>query len=168
MDTALEELCDVFQDEVERQHAVLGLLQSQLDAARLHDAPALELKTKALNSLIMEAKTAETRRLGAVQELVARYAMPVERQTMTELIAAIPEPYKSRLAHLQRHLRAILLETKSLVRESGIVIRASLRVADKYVRVVSEAFNAENSGYGAGGRDIGAHLRTAVLLDHRG
>ena len=81
MEKVLDELCEVLQDELERQENVLAVCRAQGQAARARDVAYLEAKAAALCSLIRETVNAEQERLRLVRAVVERLSDRVDEIT---------------------------------------------------------------------------------------
>jgi len=124
----LDALCDLFDDEADRQEAVLAISIAQGRAARAHDIAALEAKTQALTLLIREAAQQERDRIRLVTAVVAAYGLPWEKQTLSDLIETVPDPWKRRMAEFQERMVATLEQTRRVTRENRRYMRGTLKV----------------------------------------
>ncbi|MBI2423469.1 MAG: hypothetical protein HYV27_11630 [Candidatus Hydrogenedentes bacterium] len=163
MDLLLEALCDHFDDELERQQTILEVCRAQGHAARAHNRAALEDRAVALALLIQEATLAEKRRLELLRQLVDALNLPLERQTLSGLIAAIDHPWKLRMQEFQLQMRGTLAATKEIVRENNLVLRRSLRIVNQALSRVAPAWAGEQHYTHSGA----ANARTGVALPGR-
>ena len=168
MSHALEQLCSLLDEEVERQENVLAVVRGQGDAARVRNLAALESRTDALSALMADGIEAEARRIAVVIELVEAYALPVEEQTLTQLIVRAPEPWKHRLAEAQARLRSTVHETQRLVRANDNIIRRGLRSVQEVLESFSEQLGAGRPAYDARGVEYAGIATRPAMLDHRG
>lgn len=168
MKDILEALCDLFDDELERQENIFAILVAQASAARTHDIEFLEAKTEALTALIQEAIIDEQKRLCLMQKIVNQYQLPVERQTLTELILIAPDPWKTRMKDFQTRMCTLLEDTRTVVRKGNRAMRRSLKTVNEALAALLQCIPAEHA-YDQRGEDIG-HTATAVpnLIDQRG
>jgi len=166
MEKTLDRLCAHFEDELERQENVLALCNAQAEAARARDIECLEAKTAALSVLIQDAIDAERERLALVREIVDAYGLPVEQQTLSGLVATVPEPWKTRLADFQLRIRAVLEETRGVVRQNMPVLRRSLNVANE---ALSALHGQPDAGrYDGQGENREGALAGPNVIDRRG
>lgn len=164
----LERLCAHCDDEAERQETMLDVCRAQLAAARSHDIEQLEAKTAALFLLIKEEAEAEKGRLEILRSLVDRLGLPVQKQTLSFLISAVPEPWASRLAEFQTRFRTAISETQGTARESNRIIRKSLRVLDRAVAAAVRCSPLPPNAYDALGNDTATAVPHAAILDRSG
>ena len=165
MEDAFERLCEVLDAELERQELVLAVLRAQRNAMLARDVEYLEAKTEALGALVRDVHRAQEARLAVLGDVVAAMGLPVERQTMTGLIAAAQEPWKSRLRELQKQLRAAVRESSGLVRSNAVLLRRSMQVVNKCLDTLQQCEAAAE--YDARGGEP-ERPREAALIDQKG
>jgi len=168
LEEQLEALCDVFQDELDRQETLLSLTRSQGQAALMHDVEMIEAKTEAIQNLIRDAKEAEETRVRLVGQVVDSLRLPHEQQTLTHLIAASPEPWKRRMAEFQVRLREVLEDTRLAVRSNNLVMRRSLQIVNEALGVLVACVPASRGQYDARGEAAAAGVGSAAILDRKG
>lgn len=164
----LERLCTLFAEELERQETVLAVTTAQGLAVRAHDLEGLEAKTAALQVLIVETAAAEAERLCLVREIVDAFALPVERQTLSDLIEMVDEPYRSRLRHFQTRMRETLAQSRRVVRENSRIFRHSIKVLDGALDTLSPCILQEEGAYDQQGREPLRRRPEPSFIDHRG
>jgi len=108
----LAALCDLFEEELERQENLLALTKAQAAAAAARDVEALQARTRAIELLVVAAAEQEPARLRLVREIVDEYRLDPEQQTLSGLLQVAAEPWQARLAWLQRRLREVVSETQ--------------------------------------------------------
>ena len=168
MEKVLDELCQVLQDELERQENVLAVCRAQGQAARARDAAHLEAKAAALCSLIRETVNAEQERLRLVRAVVERFGLPEEEQTMSGLIAAAPEPWKSRMRDIQVRIQKVLADVRRVVQENNRVIRRCLGIVNESLVELGQYAPAGAGNYDARGSEGQPARAGTALLDQRG
>ncbi len=168
MDDLFTALCEIFDDELERQRNVLDVCLAQGAAARARDVEHLEAKTTALAILIQEAVEAEAHRMEVVQRLVEHYRLPVEQQTLSGLIAVAPEPWKSRMREFQTEIRKVLESVKSVARENDALIRQSIHHVNEALNTLAECVEKPRQGYNARGAKLGAAAIQPAMIDRQG
>jgi hypothetical protein len=136
MEHLWETLCDCLDEELERQHIVMAVCQAQRDALRAHEMEHMQAKTHALELLIHEASVAEKSRIRAVGALVCYLELPVERQTLTELVRIAPGPISRRLGELQRNLKELLAAIRAVVADTQDRLRIGREIADRTIRIL--------------------------------
>lgn len=168
IDRLLDRLCEHFDDELERQQNVLVVCRALGRGARVHDHEYLEAKTAALYVLLRQAVSAEQTRLALVRQVVDYYELCADEQTLSGLIAVVPEPWRQRMQEFQVLMRATLESTRCLVRENNRVMRRSLHVLNETLNALALCEPEQPGSYDERG-DGRARTRTApALIDHRG
>lgn len=168
LDDLLEDLCEVLEDDFDRQEDLLALCKAQGRAALEHDVELLEARTEAINALIADTTRGEAKRIALAAALVQHYRLPVEQQTLSDLINAAHEPWKQRLHEFQTRMRAVLAETREVVRANNGIIRRSARVVNEALDVLTLCAPAPKGEYDARGGERGAGMGTPAFLDQRG
>jgi hypothetical protein len=167
MDELLERLCAILDRELERQENVQGLCEAQQAAIRARCLPDIEARTAALQLLIKNAVQDELERHRVLHRLVALLELPAERQTLSDIICAVPEPWKARLQYYQARLQSVMHDTRHTVRDTSMVLRRSLRAVNQCLQVFQEA-GAWPPPYTEHGHEGPAARRPAVLINERG
>ncbi len=166
--TLLDNLCEYFDDELERQQNVLIVCRAIGQAARSQDLEYLEAKTEALQLLVQQAVAAEATRLVLVADVVAWYQLPEAEQTLTGLIARVPMPWEQRMREFQVLMRATLESTRRLVRENNMVLRRSMGIANKTLTAMALCQPDSHGQYNDQGSDTTRLRSTPTLIDQRG
>ncbi len=164
----LEHLCEHFDDELERQQNVLVVCRAMGQGARAQDHEYLEAKTAALHVLLRQAIAAEQVRLALVRAVVEHYALPADAQTLSGLIAAVPEPWHQRMQEFQVLMRATLETTRRLVRENNRVLRRSLYVVNQTLAAMALCEPGAAGAYDGTGGEIVRVQSMPALVDQRG
>jgi len=164
----LEQLTQLFDDELERQELVLAVCRAQGEAARAHDAPALEARTQSLAALMDDALAAERRRIGLLRGIVEHIGLPVELQTLTDLIRAVPDPWHRRMKEFQERIRATLTQTRAVVRENATYMRRSLKTFNQTIEGFTGEPVASAGSYTAEGDAPVRKTGTPAVIDARG
>ena len=168
MENMLDTLCEVLDEELERQENVLVVCQAQSEAVAAHDIEYLTSVTEALCVLVRDAKEAERRRLEVLRHVVEEYDLPKERQTLSALIAAVPDPWRRRLREFQTALRATVNETRDLLRRNWPSIRRSLRTVSDCLSALEPAESRLHQPYDVRGDAPLGSRREPAFVDQRG
>lgn len=168
MEQELEQLCILFDNDLERQENILAVCMAQGKAARAHDLEYLEAKTAALNALIRDAVDAERERLELVRRLVDAYQLTPERQTLSDLIAIAPDPWKTRLREFQTRMKHVLMDTRQVVHGNTQVIRRSLGVVNEAMKTLLDCLPSTPGNYDGKGEEIGSMAANPAMIDTRG
>ena len=164
----LDQLCDHFDEELERQQNVLVVCRALGRGARAHDYEYLEAKTGALNVLLRQAITAEQKRLTLVHRVVEYYHLAEADQTLSGLIRVVPEPWRLRMQEFQVLMRATLESTRRLVRENNRVMRRSLQVLNDTLSALALCEPNTPGNYTDQGAQQNRHRVAPALIDQRG
>ncbi len=168
MEETLEALCEVLDAELDRQQRVRDIVAAQHQAIRARDAEQLEAQTADLRAVIEETLNAEQRRVALLEPLVNYFGLAAEDQTLSGLIAASPEPWKSRMRRFQQQMQEVMEESRSQVRENNQLLRFSLKWTNTFLGVVEQWFGSGPADYDArGGQPPWTQQRPAVI-DQRG
>ncbi len=167
-DELLDALCQLFDEELERQENVLGICKDQGDAARQHDTQRLEVRTQALVTLVEDALEAERERVTLLRRVVDHFSLPVKKQTLSDLIEIAAEPWSKRLKEFQTRIQKTLTQTRSTVLENADHIRRSLRVVDDSLNTVLGPAVVLPGAYEGDGKEPGILQREPALIDTRG
>ncbi len=142
MDDLFETLCELFDDELERQENILLLCRKQGRAVRDNDTEALLEGTEALQNLTQEAADAEAQRRRLLEQVAGGYELPSDQQNLSGLIAVTPEPWKTRMRESQRRLRDVLREIEQAVQDNAQLLSASLEVVNNAIGAFEGAVKA--------------------------
>lgn len=169
MNTLLDRLCDALDAELLRQETVLAICRRKRDAIRALDVAPLEAHTAALEAVLRETFEAEAERHGLFREALAQLALPQDRQTLSQLIDAVSEPWKSRLSHFQRQLKKTLEATQSVTRAYARDLRHYLRLTrGQCARLGLESGERKAGLYGPRGFRPATAAVSSSLVDQRG
>lgn len=165
LDALLRDLCDLFDDELERQNLVLSTCRAQGEAARAHDLVYLEARTTSLAILMEEAFKAEEARLTLLEKVVNKLGLSAEQQTLSDLISAAPDPWRSRMALFQGNIRSTLESIRIAIHSNFRYMRSTLRRVDKTVDAFTGVPNEYAGNYDADGAESCRRDRAALLID---
>jgi hypothetical protein len=162
---ALERLCSVLDQELERQELLHGIVRAQHAAIREQDYQTLEARTEAIAVLARDSRDAESERHALFDQLAAAYELPAGGRNMSGLIAACPAPFSRRLKELQAALRGLLEATQQQVQDNARLVQRSLRVVK--VSLAAAQPDSQPTGY-PGMHAPGGGKSAPVLIDQRG
>ena len=164
----LDQLCAHFDAELARQSDVLDACRAQGEAMRAHDMESLDAASKGLIVLMEDALAAEKERLRLLREVVGPLQLGPEHQTLTELIAAAPEPWRSRMQAFQTEIREVLGATRSEVRRHAGFLRRAGRILDRSVSAIIGCAPEEGDAYDRDGKEPARGHRTPALVNTLG
>ena len=165
---ALDRLCTLFEEELERQETVLAVCTAQGAAARANDLEALEAKTAALQLLVADTAAAEPERLRLLREIVDAYELPVERQTLTALIQTVDKPHRERLRDFQARMRHTLDQTRRVVIDNSQSFRHAIKILDGALETLNPCAAFEENAYDGQGREPEKRRPAPSLIDRKG
>lgn len=128
----LDRLCEILDAELVRQETILSICRKKRDAIRAVDVEALEARTAALEAVVRESFEAEAERHRTFRLVVQQLGLPEQEETLTSLIEAIPEPWKSRLRHFQHQLKKTLEATQTVTRAYASELRYYLHLCGQH------------------------------------
>lgn len=165
MSRAIEALCDLLEDELERQCAVLETVKAQGLAARAQNLPELDKRTAALSMLMHESLRSEQERLRLLRPVVEYFGLAGADQTLSNLVGVTPDPWRARLGEFQAALKATVAASREQIQRNAVVMRTTLRRVDAAMDSVFP--NAAGGRYTEGGTDA-RRERAATMLDAMG
>lgn len=168
IENLLDRLCEHFDEELERQQNMLIVCRALGRAARAQDHEYLEAKTAALHVLIHHTVTAEQTRIALVREVVNHYQIPEGRQTLSGLIAVVPDPWHLRMREFQTTMKETLESTRALVRENNRVLRRSLYIVNETLAAMALCEPSAPRAYDASGAEQARTHSGPMLVDQRG
>lgn len=80
-----------------------------------------------------EALEAERHRVALLRDIVAHFGLPMECQTLSDLIRAVPDPWHRRMKEFQTRIRETLAQTRTIVRENAGYMRRSLKTFNQTI-----------------------------------
>ena len=167
MSSLFERLCEMMDDEVERQENVLAVCQAQSEAMKSNDLEFLEAKTASLVALIQEAAHATRERAVAIEAIAAEQGLNRERLFFSNVAAAAPELLRGRLTDSHRRLRTVLKETRPVALSNASSLRHALRAMKASLAVLGPEAPS-GSAYDATGMHQPAKPGLVNVLNQRG
>ncbi len=164
----LDRLCAHFDAELLRQRAVLDACRAQGEAMHAHDMEALDAASQELLALMKDALAAEKDRLQLLHDLVGPFGLEAERQTLTKLIAAVPEPWNSRMQAFQTEIQDVLGATRAEVRRHAGFLRRAGRILERSVSAIIGCAPTEGDAYDREGKEPAGGHRTPALVNTLG
>jgi len=168
LDELLESLCEVLEDDLDRQEDLLALCKAQGRAALEHDIELMEARTEAINALLSDTVRAEKRRVELAGTVVEMLQLPADEQTLSGLIAAAHGPWNRRMAEFQERMRTVLGETREVVRVNNGIMRRSVKVVNEALNTLCHCAPAAQGIYDARGGEKTGAANVPALLDQRG
>jgi len=168
IEKTLATLCESLEAELERQENLLAVCRALSGVVCTHDIVGLEAKTAAIEVLIRDAIRAEPERRRLLKELVELLGLPLERQTLTDLIKTVAEPWASRMSDFQRRIRDVMTQNASVVHQNGSLIRRSLRVIMGALNAIQVTAGNGAEQYDLCGMTPSSTDRPPALIDQKG
>lgn len=171
MSSKFQRLCDLIEDEVERQENVLAVCQAQTEAVKTNDLEFLESKTAALVVLIQEAAQAARERVALVESIAKEDlqagAEDLKRLRFADIVAAAPNRLRARLSDGHDRLRAALATTRPVAAANAVSLRTALRTMNASFAALSPP-KPTGAAYDARGMGPVEHPGAVKLVDQRG
>ncbi len=168
-DMHLNKLCGLLEDELERQQNALDIRRALSRAVKTRDIASVQSMTNSLMLLIQESADAEKERLGLMARMVKYNADNKTLPNLSQIVAAAPEPWRTRLEDFQHRLDHVFGQAMIAAKENEALL-------SRAIGIVSDALAAWNRGpdregdssYNARGRECGAPMVGPMLIDSRG
>jgi septal ring factor EnvC (AmiA/AmiB activator) len=167
VDAVFEKLCGLLEDELERQQTVCAVCEAQRLAVLENDIKAIQGHSNALESLIRESARAQSERQEALRRLYEALQLSGDPATLSPVVEASPEPWRSRLAYLRDRIHAVVADTRRSVRGNARTIRQSLRLTQALLAAFRPSQTAPGA-YSEHGSDTRDAAPAPMLLDSRG
>ncbi len=168
LEDALDGLCAHFDAELVRQRAVLEACRAQGEAMRNHDLESLDTASQRLVLHMEDALAAEKGRLRLLREVVGPFGLEEDRQTLTALIAAAPEPWRSRMQAFQTEIREVLAAIRVEVHRHAGFLRRAGRILERSVSAIVGSAPAHGTAYDKEGKEPAQRHRTPALVNTLG
>ena len=164
-ETTLAALCDLLEDEIERQQNALEIRLTMAQAIRTRDVAALDAMTRALTLIVRESAEAEKTRLKLAAPLVDKDA-PV----LSDIMAVASFPWKLRLYEYQQRLEQLFNEIMIVSKENEALLARAIGIVSDALSSLAHCQGGLFPGnYTADGRN-GAQGSVAnpVIMDNKG
>jgi FlgN protein len=168
LEEQLDRLCNLFEDELERQQTVLAVCRAKGAAVSANDVTTLEDRTAALELLIQETVGAEAERHEVLREIVKDLRLPAEGLSLTDLIALVRDPWQHRMAEFQQRIRETIRETQEVVEAYSRTLRHSARVNQDCMNLLFRRQDLAPGHYDASGVEPHAGHAMPALVDQKG
>lgn len=160
----IETLCQILEEEAERQEAVQALLGQQSEALARRDFDAAMQAAGQLETLAGAAQRAEIARKEYAGAVAAEWGLDPKSTSLKDLAGAAPEACRERLGALQVRLRALTVANAALIQTQGRKLRQGLQTARA---ALTALLPPEATNYGPQGAACAEAAQTAGL-DQRG
>lgn len=132
MSHEIEKLCDMLDDEIERQQNVSAVCEAQHKALCARDVEAIDARNNALELLALESGLEESERSALVAAISRRLDLVPERTRLSDLVSHAPDPWKSRLGERRSILCDLVLSNQRLVRRNQLIATKSKSIAEEW------------------------------------
>lgn len=157
---ALKRATGMLEGILTRQTAIhrdmLVVAGDKQDAIIKGDLEKLEKAVLDERALVAKIEEEERKRLAVMPLVKAGLGAPPEVEKLSDVIALMPEPEKSRMTAVREELKTVLEECQLRTRHNAELLKASLEHVEAFLRTLSEE-TARNKTYtrdgkrGAGG-----------------
>lgn len=147
----LTRLCAHFEEELQRQKLVSAICLEQGAAARAHNIADMNEKTHSLVELMDAALEHEKERLTLLKRIVNYYQLPEKNHTLSELIKAVPAPWKFHMQRFQSSIQKVLQQTQETVRNNEGFMRNASEKLDASIKKISGPEKSKDPSYSSNG-----------------
>ncbi len=168
VETDLDTLCQLLEDEIERQENLLLVCKSQHEALLAQDLEAVQARTEALEVLIRETAQAHAARSAVVRPILDESGIVEANPCLSDLISVVPAEWKERLRQLQARLKSSIAANRAVVRTNARLLRQSLNITEQLLSSFQVCSDGLAGNYTEQGSGMTARPTESVLLDHRG
>jgi hypothetical protein len=166
--TDFEKLCDLLDDEIERQQNVNAVCLAHHEALCARDAVAIDARNEALELLARESDEEAVARDAIVARISRRLGVAAETPRLRELADRSPEPWKSKLIERRETLREVAQSNQRLVRRNELIARRSKNLAESWQAALFQRLGEIGPGYRGDGHVPQQSFRAAAMIDQRG
>lgn len=165
---SLEKLCNVLEEQAERQETLVAVCLSQFRAGIQGDLNYFLEKTSAMEMLVRDTIKAEAQRKSLMKKIVDEMKLSSEMKSVRRFAEQIPEPWKSRIQDACERIKISVLYLKKWM-------SYSIPFYKTYIDITSRTLNSlyqDNSchhvaTYGSQGC-ISTQPVSSVLMDSEG
>ena len=168
MSNEMKNLCDMLDDEIERQHNVGAVCLAHHEALCARDVEAIDARNSALECLARDADVEAGVRDAAVAKLAAALGLAPDRTRLRDLAAHAPEPWKSRLRKRRTALRKVVQSNQLLVRRNQLIANKSKKIADTWRETLFRNLGESGPAYRGDGNTRPYIQGGPAMIDQRG
>ncbi len=168
MSIEMKRLCDMLDDEIERQQNVGSVCTAQHEALCARDIEAIDARNNALELLARDSESEAEARQGAVLRLSQDLGLTPERTRLRDLAAHAPEPWKSRLSERRTALQSVVLSNQRLVQRNELIARKSRKIASAWRETLFGQLSETGPAYRGDGHTPPTVQGAPAMIDQRG
>jgi len=161
-------LCDMLDDEIERQQNVGSVCVAHHEALCARDIDAIDARNTALELLARDSGLQESARQAAVAKISEVLGLTPERSRLRDLADHAPEPWKTRLSERRVALHDVVVSNQRLVRRNKLIATKSKMIADSWRETLFEHFGESGPAYCGDGHTPPSVQRGPAMIDQRG
>jgi flagellar biosynthesis/type III secretory pathway chaperone len=164
----MKELCDMLDDEIERQQNVGSVCIAQHDALCARDVELIDARNTALELLARDAELEANERQATVFRIAKALGLAPERTRLRDLAAHAPEPWKARLSDRRVALREVVQSNQRMVRRNQLIASKSRAIADDWRKALFEHLGESGPAYRGDGHTSISNQDGPAVIDQRG
>jgi hypothetical protein len=164
----LARLCNLLDEEIERQENLLAICRAQQQALLAQDLDSMQARTAAMEAVARESAQAHVLRLEALRPLRESVEMAGDGFCLSDLIAVAPAGCRDRLREIQARLRGVVAENRNLIRSNARLLRTSMRLTEEVLNAFQNCAETLTRGYTEQGAGASGTGRVPAMIDQRG
>ena len=168
MSHEIQKLCDMLDDEIERQHNVNAVCEAQHKALCARDVEAIDARNNALELLARESGLDEAERNELVEAISRRLDLAPERARLSDLVSHAPDPWKERLGERRTTLCDLVRSNQRLVRRNQLIASKSKSIAEAWRDTLFSHLGEAGPAYCGHGHSSKRIQGGPAMIDQRG
>lgn len=168
MSNEMKILCDLLDDEIERQQNVGSVCVAHHEALCARDIDAIDARNAALELLARDSALEAGARQAVVAKISNGFGLAPERTRLRDLAAHAPEPWKTRLTERRVALRDVVESNQRLVRRNEMIVKKSRTIADAWRETLFEHIGESGPAYRDDGHTPPSVQGGPAMIDQRG
>lgn len=168
MSNEMKNLCEMLDDEIERQQNVESVCVAQHEALCARDVDAIEARNSALALLARDSDSDAGAREETVAKLSTTLGLTPDRTRLRDLVAHAPEPWKTRLSERRIALNNVVQSNQRLVRRNQLIATKSKKIADSWRETLFANLGEAGPAYRDDGNTPPSIQGGPAMIDQRG
>lgn len=143
MTKELDEICNVLEEQAERQETLVAVCLAQLQAGFDGNIRYFNEKTSAMEYLLRETARAEFSRLELMKKICKHFNIDPPCERLREFAERVPEPWKSRILESCERIKVSVLYLKKWAGEALPFYRVSLESAKHTLKIICPDYGVQ-------------------------
>ena len=136
MDSQVNQLIDIINQEISSLEHFLVLLSDEQDFLVNHEVNALEKSVRDQEEAISQAEKLERTRIKLTNAIAEKLSLDTNRITLSKLIQLLEESYSTKLMELQKDLLDLYKKVERQRRKNEFLIKQSMGYIDKSMQIL--------------------------------